>query len=116
MTACTWCSSASTQITCTAETSTLSCRFWRRAWRWLFRGIENESVPGVVTSLKVASEKACTRIAKYAFAYAVRRKRKKVTVFHKANIMKLSDGLFLDCARRVHQQEYPNVAYDEVII
>jgi isocitrate dehydrogenase (NAD+) len=82
----------------------------------LYSGIENEVVPGVVTSLKVASEAACTRIARYAFRYAVRRERKKVTVFHKANIMKLTDGLFLDCARRVHEQEYPNVGYEELII
>ena len=66
----------------------------------LYSGIENEIVPGVVTSLKIASRDACTRIAKYAFKYASERDRKKVTVFHKANIMKLSDGLFLDCAER----------------
>lgn len=82
----------------------------------LYSGIENEVVPGVVTSLKVASETACTRIARYAFQYATRRGRKKVTVFHKANIMKLTDGLFLDCARRVHQQEYPNIPLEELII
>ena len=68
----------------------------------LYSGIENEIVPGVVTSLKVASEVACMRIARYAFKYAMDRQRKKVTVFHKANIMKLSDGLFLDCSRKVH--------------
>src|SRR2546430_2961734 len=61
----------------------------------LYSGIENEVVPGVVTSLKVASEAACTRIARYAFRYATKRQRKKITVFHKANIMKMSDGLFL---------------------
>jgi isocitrate dehydrogenase (NAD+) len=82
----------------------------------LYSGIENEVVPGVVTSLKVASEVACTRIARYAFRYATRRHRKRITVFHKANIMKLSDGLFLDCARRIHEDEYPNIEYDEVII
>jgi isocitrate dehydrogenase (NAD+) len=82
----------------------------------LYSGIENEIVPGVVTSLKVASEPACTRIAKYAFAYAHQRGRKKVTVFHKANIMKLSDGLFLDCARRVHQRDFPHIEYNELII
>ncbi|HEV7298109.1 MAG TPA: isocitrate/isopropylmalate dehydrogenase family protein [Tepidisphaeraceae bacterium] len=82
----------------------------------LYSGIENEVVPGVVTSLKVASEAACTRIARYAFRYATRRHRKRITVFHKANIMKLSDGLFLDCARRIHEEEYPNIEYDEVII
>src|SRR5438067_6989720 len=82
----------------------------------LYSGIENEVVPGVVTSLKVASELACTRIARYAFRYATRRNRKKITVFHKANIMKLSDGLFLKCARRIYEEEYPNINYDEVII
>jgi isocitrate dehydrogenase (NAD+) len=82
----------------------------------LYSGIENEVVPGVVTSLKVASEAACSRIARYAFRYATRRRRKKITVFHKANIMKLSDGLFLNCSRKVHEDEYPNIEYEEVII
>jgi len=82
----------------------------------LYSGIENEIVPGVVTSLKVASETACTRISRYAFRYANRRHRRKITVFHKANIMKLSDGLFLKCARKVHEEEYPNIEYDELII
>src|SRR3954465_5927666 len=82
----------------------------------LYSGIENEVVPGVVASLKVASEVACTRIARYAFRYATRRHRKKITVFHKANIMKLSDGLFLNCARRIHEEEFPNVQYEELII
>ena len=82
----------------------------------LYSGIENEIVPGVVTSLKVASEKACTRIARYAFRYATKRHRQKITVFHKANIMKLSDGLFLNCARKIWEEEYPNINYEEVII
>jgi isocitrate dehydrogenase (NAD+) len=82
----------------------------------LYSGIENEVVPGVVTSLKVASEAACSRIARYAFRFATRRRRKKITVFHKANIMKLTDGLFLSCARRVHEDDYPNIEYEEVII
>ena len=82
----------------------------------LYSGIENEVVPGVVTSLKVASEAACSRIARYAFRYATRRRRRKITVFHKANIMKLSDGLFLSCARKVHEDEYPNIEYEEIII
>jgi isocitrate dehydrogenase (NAD+) len=82
----------------------------------LYSGIENEVVPGVVTSLKVASKMACSRIARYAFRYATKRRRKKITVFHKANIMKLSDGLFLDCARQIHDDEYPNIEYEEVII
>ena len=82
----------------------------------LYSGIENEVVPGVVTSMKVASEAACTRIARYAFRYATRRHRRKITVFHKANIMKLTDGLFLKCAQRIHEEEYPNIEYEEVII
>ncbi len=82
----------------------------------LYTGIENVIAKGVVTTMKVATEVACTRIAKYAFAYARSRHRRKVTVFHKANIMKLTDGLFLDCARRVHAQEFPDVVYDELII
>src|SRR3978361_1088403 len=82
----------------------------------LYSGIEAEVVPGVVTSLKAASANACTRIARYAFRYATRRHRKTITVFHKANIMKLSDGLFLNCARRIHEEEYPNIEYEELII
>src|SRR5947208_7895435 len=82
----------------------------------LYSGIESEVVPGVVTSMKVASEAACTRIARYAFRYATKRKRKKITVFHKANIMKLTDGLFLNSARKISEDEYPNIEYEEVII
>lgn len=82
----------------------------------LYSGVENEVTPGVVMSMKVASEKACTRISRWAFRYATHRERRKITVFHKANIMKITDGLFIDCARQIHEQEYPNIAYDEVII
>ena len=82
----------------------------------LYSGIENEVTAGVVTSMKVATEVACTRIARYAFRYATRRGRKKITVFHKANIMKLTDGLFLKCAQRIHEEEYPNIQYEELII
>src|SRR3954453_15628529 len=82
----------------------------------LYSGIESEVVPGGVTSLKVASEGACMRIARYAFRYATKRRRKKITVFHKANIMKLTDGLFLKCAKLVAEEEYPNIEYEEVII
>jgi isocitrate dehydrogenase (NAD+) len=81
----------------------------------LYSGIENEIIPGVVTSLKVATEAACIRISKYAFEYAKSRGRKKVTLFHKANIMKLTDGLFLNVARKV-SQDYPDVLFDELII
>src|SRR5437667_889799 len=82
----------------------------------LYSGIENEVVPGVVTSLKVATEIACTRIARYAFRFATKHKRKKITVFHKANIMKLTDGLFLKSARKIYEDEYPNIEYEEIII
>ena len=82
----------------------------------LYSGIENEITEGVVTSLKVATEAACTRIARRAFRYAESRNRTKVTVFHKANIMKLTDGLFIRCARRVHEEEYPKINYQELII
>jgi isocitrate dehydrogenase (NAD+) len=82
----------------------------------LYAGIENELVPGVVMSMKVASEQGCMRIAHWAFRFATRRRRKKITAMHKANIMKLTDGLFLRCARNVHRTEYPNIDYNDVII
>lgn len=82
----------------------------------LYSGIENEIAPGVVTSLKVATRAASERIARFAFDYAWVRDRKRVTVFHKANIMKMSDGLFLDCARKVHEKMHPNIEYEELII
>src|SRR6476469_6468148 len=67
----------------------------------LYSGLEHEVVPGVVESLKIITETASTRIARYAFEYARRHGRRRVTAVHKANIMKMSDGLFLDCFRRV---------------
>src|SRR3954447_9314245 len=82
----------------------------------LYSGIENEVIKGVVTSLKVATELACTRIARFAFRYATKRRRRKVTVFHKANIMKMTDGMFLNAARKIYDEEYPNIEYEEVII
>jgi isocitrate dehydrogenase (NAD+) len=82
----------------------------------LYSGIENEVTAGVVTSMKVATEQACNRIARWAFRYAQQRQRRKVTVFHKANIMKLTDGLFIRCAKQVHDAEFPLVAYQELII
>ena len=81
----------------------------------LYSGIENEVTPGVVTSLKVATERASRRIAKAAFEYARQRGRKKVTAFHKANIMKLTDGLFIRCAQEVHA-DYRDITYEERII
>ncbi|MEB2310980.1 MAG: isocitrate/isopropylmalate dehydrogenase family protein [Sorangiineae bacterium] len=82
----------------------------------LYSGIENLITDGVVVSMKVATRQACHRIAHWAFRYATHRKRKKISVFHKANIMKLSDGLLLGEARQVHENDYPNIEYDEVII
>ncbi len=81
----------------------------------LYCGIEHLVVPGVVETLKLITEKASLRIAKYAFNLAKREGRKKVTAIHKANIMKLSDGLFLECCRRV-ARESPDVRYDELIV
>ena len=81
----------------------------------LYSGIEHVVVPGVVESLKIITEKASTRIARFAFDYARRENRKKVTAIHKANIMKLSDGLFLECFRKV-AAEYPEIAADEKIV
>ncbi len=82
----------------------------------LYSGVENQVTDGVVMSMKVATELACTRIARWSFNYALQRDRRKVTVFHKANIMKMTDGLFLRCARAVHEAEFPQVAYQETII
>jgi isocitrate dehydrogenase (NAD+) len=82
----------------------------------LYSGAENQVTDDVVISMKVATETACTRIARWAFRFATRRRREKITVFHKANIMKMSDGLFLRCARKIHQHEYPNIDYQETII
>ncbi len=75
----------------------------------LYAGIEHVVVPGVVESLKIITEVASTRICRFAFEHAVKRGRKKVTAVHKANIMKLSDGLFLDCFRKV-AREFPELA------
>ncbi len=82
----------------------------------LYSGVENEITPGVVMSMKVATEKGCTRIARWAFRYARQRGRKKVTVFHKANIMKLTDGMFLDRSKAVHDAEFSDIEYDTAII
>jgi len=81
----------------------------------LYSGLEHVVVPGVVESLKIITERASTRIALFAFEYAVAHGRKRISAFHKANIMKLSDGLFLDCCRLVAKQ-YPQIQYDEIIV
>ena len=81
----------------------------------LYAGLEHTVVPGVVESIKIITDKASTRIAEFAFEQARRRGRKKVTAVHKANIMKLSDGLFLDCARKVAAR-YPEIEFDDRIV
>ena len=81
----------------------------------LYAGLEHTVVPGVVESLKIITEKASTRIAKFAFEYARKHGRKKIHAVHKANIMKLSDGLFLSSIRKV-ARAYKEIEYKEVII
>ncbi|HEY2460450.1 MAG TPA: isocitrate dehydrogenase (NAD(+)) [Candidatus Acidoferrum sp.] len=81
----------------------------------LYSGLEHEVVPGVVESLKIITERASTRIARFAFEYARRSGRKKIHAIHKANIMKLSDGLFLKSIRAV-APEYPEIEYKELIV
>ena len=81
----------------------------------LYAGIEHEVVTGVVESLKIITRVASLRIARYAFNYAIEEGFDHVTAVHKANIMKLSDGLFLDCCREV-AQGYPAIRYDEMIV
>jgi isocitrate dehydrogenase (NAD+) len=82
----------------------------------LYSGLEHVVVPGVVESIKIITEKASTRIARYAFDYARANGRKRITAVHKANIMKLSDGLFLDCCRKVAEEHKGAVTYDELIV
>jgi isocitrate dehydrogenase (NAD+) len=81
----------------------------------LYSGLEHVVVPGVVESIKVITEKASTRIAKFAFNYARANGRKRITAVHKANIMKLSDGLFLDCCAKV-AADFPDIKYDDIIV
>lgn len=81
----------------------------------LYAGLEHIVVPGVVEAIKIVTEKASSRIARFAFEYARKHGRKKVTVVHKANIMKLSDGLFLDSAKRV-SRDYPEIEFEDAII
>ncbi len=81
----------------------------------LYSGLEHEVVPGVVESLKIITERASTRIARFAFEYAKRSGRKKIHAIHKANIMKLSDGLFLKSVRAVAER-YKDIEYKELIV
>jgi isocitrate dehydrogenase (NAD+) len=82
----------------------------------LYAGLENVVAPGVVTSIKVITRRASRRIARFAFAYATDWGRKRVTAVHKANIMKVADGLFLDCARRAAVPYANKVAFDDVLV
>lgn len=81
----------------------------------LYSGAESNISPGVMVSMKVATEKGCSRIAKWAFEYARKRSRKKITVFHKANIMKITDGLFISQSKKI-SKEYKDVEYEEYIV
>jgi isocitrate dehydrogenase (NAD+) len=81
----------------------------------LYAGLEHEVVPGVVESLKIITARASTRIAEFAFAYARKHGRKRITAIHKANIMKMGDGLFLESARGVARQ-HRDITYDERIV
>lgn len=81
----------------------------------LYSGLEHTIVPGVVESLKIITERASTRVARFAFDYARKWGRKQIAAVHKANIMKLSDGLFLESVRKV-SREYPEIEYREVIV
>src|SRR5215510_9783395 len=81
----------------------------------LYSGLEHEVVPGVVESLKIITDRASRRIARFAFEHARREGRKRVTAIHKANIMKMSDGLFLNCFRDV-ARDYPEIEADDLIV
>ena len=81
----------------------------------LYSGLEHEVVPGVVESLKIITRDASTRIARFAFEHARKHRRQRVTAVHKANIMKLGDGLFLESVRSVAAQ-YPDIASDDRIV
>jgi isocitrate dehydrogenase (NAD+) len=81
----------------------------------LYAGLEHQIIPGVVESIKIITEKASTRISQFAFEHARRNRRKRVTAIHKANIMKLSDGLFLESTRTV-SRDYTDLEYDERIV
>lgn len=93
----------------------LNLAIFRENTEDLYSGLEHEVIPGVVESLKIITEHASMRIARAAFEYAKREGRCKVTAIHKANIMKMSDGLFLKCCRQV-AAGFPSIKYDELIV
>ncbi|MGD9763041.1 MAG: isocitrate dehydrogenase (NAD(+)) [Candidatus Binatia bacterium] len=81
----------------------------------VYAGIEHQIAPGVVEAVKVITARASRRIARFAFEHAIKCGRRRITAIHKANIMKLADGLFLSCARQVAKR-YPSIRYDEMIV
>lgn len=87
----------------------------RESFEGEYSGIEHEVYPGVIESIKIITREKSQRIAKFAFDYAVQHGRKKVTVVHKANIMKLSDGEFLNAARDTSLR-YPSIQFEEMIV
>jgi isocitrate dehydrogenase (NAD+) len=93
----------------------LNLAIFRENTEDLYSGLEHEVIPGVVESLKVITHNASMRIARAAFEWSKRESRKKVTAIHKANIMKLSDGLFLKCCREV-ASHFPQIQYGELIV
>src|SRR5947208_3720837 len=94
---------------------TLNLVIVRETTERLYSGLEHEIIPGVVWNLKIITEKASTGIAKFAFDYALREMRKKITCMHKANIMKLSDGLFLRCFHKVGE-DHPEIEAEDKIV
>ena len=100
---------------CPAATRTSTLVVVRENTEDLYSGLEHEVVPGVVESLKIITDKASRRIARFAFEYARLEGRKKITAVHKANIMKLSDGLFLRCFRET-AEEYPEIEANDLIV
>jgi isocitrate dehydrogenase (NAD+) len=82
----------------------------------LYAGLEHQVTPDVAVSMKIATDKACLRISQYAFDYAISNGRKKVTAFHKANIMKLTDGLFVNCAKRISEKYTDRIPFNDLII
>jgi len=95
--------------------SNVNIRIIRENTEGEYASLEHEGVPGVVESLKIITAEKSTRIARFAFEYAKRNNRKKVTAVHKANIMKLADGLFLDCCKEV-SRDFPDIEFNSMIV
>ena len=99
----------------TRHTSPIDIVIIRENLEGEYSGIEHEVYPGVFESLKVTTREKTMRVAKYAFENAFLNGRKKITVVHKANIMKMVDGLFLECCR-IESKKYPSIEYEEMIV